>query len=419
MTSSIKSLWRLSLVSLIAATGLMFEGTTLAQETTSSLRISVSDQGGASVGNVAVRITHVPTGRSISVTTNDAGVATARGLAVGGPYEVKVADASRYAADVQQNIFLDLDKTELIALSVRPVIEEVIVTAQAITQELAIGVGRNFDRAKIDATPSISRNFVDTIATDPQIMVDNSVARGPGVSMAGQNFRFNSVTIDGVAQNDNFGLNKGASATSRAPISIDAIEAINVNMAPYDVSYGNFIGGNINIVTKSGTNEFHGSAFYFTTDDGSSGDESDGVRLGIGDFSEDVYGFTLGGPIIKDKLFFFTNYEKFETTRPSNAQTIDRIAGVTQADVDRVRSVMQAEYGFDPGAFAASDDDEDEKYLLKLDWYINDDHRAVAAYQVADGDLLFDDFPETAILQSNRYNINQKLTSISFHLISN
>ena len=419
MTSSIKSLWRLSLVSLIAATGLMLAGTTLAQETTSSLRISVSDQGGAAVGNVAVRITHVPTGRSISVTSNDAGVANARGLAVGGPYEVEIADASRYAADVQQNIFLELDQTELIALSVRPVIEEVIVTAQAITQELTLGVGRNFDRAKIDATPSISRNFVDTIATDPQIMVDNSVARGPGVSMAGQNFRFNSVTIDGVAQNDNFGLNKGASATARAPISIDAIEAINVNMAPYDVTYGNFIGGNINIVTKSGTNEFHGSAFYFTTDDGSSGDESDGVRLGIGDFSEDTYGFTLGGPIIKDKLFFFTNYEKFETTRPSNAQTIDRIAGVTQADVDRVRSVMQAEYGFDPGPFAASEDDEDEKYLVKIDWYINDDHRAVAAYQVADGDLLFDDFPETAVLQSNRYNINQKLTSTSFHLISN
>ena len=111
-------------------------------------------------------------------------------------------------ADVQQNIYLDLDQTEVVALSVRPVIEEVIVTAQAITTEQPVGIGRSFDRAKIDATPSVSRNFVDTLATDPHIMVDNSVARGPGVSMAGQNFRFNSVTIDGVAQNDNFGLNK-------------------------------------------------------------------------------------------------------------------------------------------------------------------------------------------------------------------
>ena len=419
MTSSIKSLWRLSLVSLIAATGLMLAGTTLAQETTSSLRISVSDQGGAAVGNVAIRITHVPTNRSISVTTNDAGVATARGLAVGGPYEVEVADPSRYAADVQQNIFLDLDKTELIALSVRPVIEEVIVTAQAMTQELAVGVGRNFDRAEIDATPSIGRDFVSTLARDPKILVDNSVPRGPAVSFAGQNFRFNSVTIDGVPQNDNFGLNKNASATSRTPISIDAVEAVTVNMAPYDVTYGGFVGGNINIVTKSGTNEFHGSAFYLTTDDGFSGDKSDGAPITIGDFEEDTYGFTLGGPIIKDKLFFFANYEKFETTVPANAQPISAIAGVDQADVDRVISILNTEYGFDPGTFVATDTDEDEKVLLKFDWFINDDHRAVASYQTADTDVLFDDFPTSAVLNSNRYNINQEMTAWSVHLFSN
>ena len=419
MTSSINSLWRLSLVSLIAATGLMLTGTTLAQDTTSSLRISVSDQGGAPVGNVAVRITHVPTSRSISVTSNDAGVATARGLAVGGPYEVEVADASRYAADVQQNIFLDLDKTELIALSVRPVIEEVIVTAQAITQELVVGVGRNFDRAAIDATPSIGRDFVSTLARDPRLMVDNSVARGPAVSFGGQNFRFNSVTIDGIAQNDNFGLNKNASATSRTPISIDAIEAINVNIAPYDVTYGNFIGGNINIVTKSGTNEFHGTAYYYRTDEGLSGDESDGVPISIGDFEEDTFGFTLGGPIIRDKLFFFANYEKFETTLPANAQPLSAIAGVTEQDVIDVIQVLNTEYGFDPGTFVATDTDEDEKRLLKLDWFINDDHRAVFTYQYAKTDVLFDDFPTFAALQSNRYNINQEMKAYSGQLISN
>ena len=236
--------------------------------------------------------------------------------------------------------------------------------------------------------------------------------------MAGANFRFNSVTIDGVAQNDNFGLSKNASATQRTPISIDAIEAINVNIAPFDVTYGNFIGGNINIVTRSGTNDFEGSAFYFTTGDSMTGDESDGVDLAIGDFNEDYYGFTFGGPIVRDKLFFFANYEKFETTRPSNTQTIGNIAGVNQQDVDTVRNIMQTEYGFDPGPFAASDDDEDEKILLKLDWHINDDHRAAFTYQVADGDVLFDDFPEVAVLQSNRYNINEKLTAYSLRLFS-
>jgi hypothetical protein len=236
--------------------------------------------------------------------------------------------------------------------------------------------------------------------------------------MAGANFRFNSVTIDGVAQNDNFGLSKNASATQRTPISIDAIEAINVNIAPFDVTYGNFIGGNINIVTRSGTNDFEGSAFYFTTDDSLSGDTSDGVPLAIGDFSEDYYGFTFGGPIVRDKLFFFANYEKFETTRPTNTQSLANIAGVNQQDVDTVRSILQTEYGFDPGPFATSDDDEDEKILLKLDWNINEDHRAAFTYQVADGDVLFDDFPEVAVLNSNRYNINEKLTAYSLQLFS-
>ena len=382
------------------------------------MRVVVTDESGSAVGGVPIRVIHIPTGRSYVISSNNEGIVTARGLAIGGPYEVRVA-AETYAADVIQNIYVELDQTEFIDIVVRPAIEEVVVTAQAVTEEVVVGVGRAFDRATLDATPSVSRDFVSALATDPKIMVDNSVARGPAVSMAGQNFRFNSVTVDGVPQNDNFGLSKNASATQRSPISIDAIEAINVNMAPYDVTYGNFIGGNINIVTKSGTNDFEGSVFYFSTDDSFTGDKSDGDDISIPDFSEDTYGFTFGGPIIKDKLFFFTNYEKFETTRPANALPIDQIAGVTQADVDRVRSVLQTEYGFDPGPYAATDDDEDEKFLVKLDWFINDDHRAVVAYQVADGDVIFDDFPTVAALHSNRYNINEEMNAYSVHVFSN
>ena len=398
----------------------LIAGPAAAQGTTSSLRVVVTDSTGAAAGNVALRITHVPTGRSLSVTSNDAGVATSRGLAVGGPYEVEVADAGNYAADVQQNIYLELDETAVVALSVRAAIEEVVVTAQAATQELAVGVGTNFDRTAIDATPSIGRDFTSVIARDPKILVDNSVARGPAVSMAGQNFRFNRVTIDGIPQNDNFGLNKNASATSRTPISIDAVEAVTVNMAPYDVSYGNFVGGNINIVTKSGTNDFHGSAFYYNTDKSLSGNKSDGVKVDIGDFEEDTYGFTFGGPIIKDKLFFFANYEKFETTVPANAAPISVVPGVDQADVDQVISVLNSEYGFDPGVYAGSDTDEDEKRHLKIDWFLNDEHRIVGTYQYAKTDVLFDDFsPTVAALQSNRYNINQEMTAFSFQLFSN
>ena len=410
---------RVLAISLVALATALFSTQVYAQATTATIRIEIADESGNRLGGVPVTVTHLPTGRVITTSTNDSGIATLSGLAVGGPYDVNIPPGADYAADKVTDIVLQLDETEVVTLAARSAtLEEIVVTAEMVAEELRVGVGRDFDRAKIDGTPSLARDFVSTLATEPKILVDNSVARGPAVSMAGQNFRFNSVTIDGVAQNDNFGLSKNASATQRTPISIDAIEAINVNIAPFDVTYGNFIGGNINIVTKSGTNDFEGSAYYFTTDDSLTGDKSDGVDLAIGDFSEDYYGFTFGGPIVQDKLFFFANYEKFETTRPSNTQSIDNIAGVTQADVDRARSILQTEYGFDPGPFATSDKDQDEKILLKLDWNINEDHRAAFTYQVADGDVLFDDFPEIAVLQSNRYNINEKLTAYSARLFS-
>ena len=394
----------------------------VAQTTTSSIRVAVADANGAAVEGVSVLITHIPTQRTKTEVSNSSGSVLVRGLSVGGPYQVETVAGSGYTADAVGDINLTLDKTEQVSLLVKAVtgtLEEVIVTAQLQGQRIQYGSGSEFKQDTLESIPSISRDFVSTLATDPQILVDNSVARGPAVSIAGGNYRFNSVTIDGVAQNDNFGLSKNASATQRAPISIDAIEALQVNIAPFDVAFGNFVGGNINIVTKSGTNEFHGSVYGYTTDDSWTGSKSDGEDLGIEDFSEDIYGGTLGGPIIKDKLFFFAAYEKFKTTLPSNTQTIDNIRGVEQEDVDRVIDILKTEYGFDPGKFADSDTDEDEKILLKLDWYINDDHRAVAAYQSADGDVLFDDFPEAAILQSNRYNINEKLESLSLQVFSN
>jgi hypothetical protein len=273
---------------LLVAAALMCSTSVFAQNVSSSIRVSVTDESGSPIGNIPVKITHVPTGRTQTLTANDAGVVTARGLAIGGPYQVGVAAGNDYSGEPIGDIFVELDKTKQVVLAVRASIEEITVVASSIAQELRVGVGRDFDRATIDGTPSISRDFVSTLATDPKILVDNSVARGPAVSMAGQNFRFNSITIDGVAQNDNFGLSKNASATQRTPVSIDAIEAINVNIAPYDVSYGNFVGGNINIVTKSGTNDFRGSVYAYATSDSMSGDTSDGEDLALGDFSEDV-----------------------------------------------------------------------------------------------------------------------------------
>lgn len=422
-----KSIRRLALLAAVSSTALAISTAATAQSTTSSLRVRVMDAAGENLSGVSVTIVHSPTGREFQRTTNSAGILTAKGLPVGGPYVVRLTDQSRVIAAAPNNLTdvrLDLGETESVVLLANRgagadvAFEEIVVTSERVLAALRTGAGRDFGQAVIEGVPSVSRDFVSTLETDSKILVDDSVPRGPAVSVAGQNFRFNSVTIDGVAQNDNFGLSLNASATQRAPISIDAIAAINVNVAPFDVTYGNFLGGNINIVTKSGTNEFHGSAYGFYTDDGLTGNTSKGEDLAIGDFDEKTYGGTLGGPIIKDKLFFFMNYEKFETTRPANTNSIENINGVTQADVDRAIQIFQDVYGFDPGQFATTDTDEDEKLLLKLDWNINDNHRISAAYQRADGDVIFDDFPETAVLNTNRYNINERLDSYNFHLFS-
>ncbi len=412
-------------IALVSATTFAIQAE--AQTTSSILRVRVIDAAGANMPDMSVTITHVPTGRTFDRVTNNSGVLVAKGLPVGGPYIVKLTDESRVMKDAPKSvgdIQLKLGEAGSVLLlanrgdASETTLEEIVVTSQRVLTALRTGAGRDFNRDTIEGIASVNRDFISVLETDSKIMVDPSVPRGPAVSIAGANFRFNSVTVDGVAQNDNFGLSKNASATQRSPISIDAIQAINVNVAPFDVTYGNFLGGNINIVTKSGTNEFHGSAFGFFTNDSLTGDKSGGRDLQIGEFEEKTFGATLGGPIIEDKLFFFVNYEKFETTRPANALNIDDINGVTQADVNEAIRILNTEYGFDPGTFAATDTDKDEKILVKLDWNINDSHRASATYQRASGDVIFDDFPELAALQSNRYNVNERLNSFSFQLFS-
>lgn len=417
---------RFTLLATAAATSIVMATTAQAQSTASAIRVKVEDTNGNALANVSVIIRHIPTGRIIERETNATGQVLARGLQIGGPYEVILADEAQRVAQgsMIDSLRLELGETEAVTLLGRAPggetvsLEEVTITAERMVSQLRVGPGRDFTSQEILDIPSISRDFTSALAIDPQIVVDDSVPRGPAVSIAGQNFRFNTLTIDGVTQNDNFGLSFNASATQRSPISNDAIAAINVNAAPFDVTFGNFVGGNINIVTKSGTNEFHGSAYGFYTDEGLSGNRSGNDRFDFGGFNEWVVGGTFEGPIVEDKLFFFVNYERFETEVPANSVPIDLINGVTQADVDRAISIFQNEYGFDPGRFATTDTDRDEKILVKINWNISDRHRAVGTYQRADGDVLFDDFPETAVLNSNRYNINETLDSFSFQLFS-
>ena len=225
---------------------------------------------------------------------------------------------------------------------------------------------------------------------DPKAWVDPT--NSDALEVAGVNNRYNTITVDGVRQNDDFGLNNNGYPTQRSPLSVDAIEAVSVLTAPFSVEYSFFRGSTINMVTKSGTNEFTGSAFYYTGDDSLLGDETKDTEVDLV-FDEEIYGGTLGGPIIKDNLFFFLSYEKLEREAPQDIGPAGsgfpvQVPGVTQAEYDQVRQIGLDVYNFDVGETLASAPEQDEKILAKLDWNINDSHRASLAYQRTEGNEL-------------------------------
>lgn len=366
-----------------------------AQETTSSIRGTVVNASGETLSGVSVTITHVPSGASKTITTNSSGVFQARGLRVGGPYVVRLADGSEFTARTLEGINLQLAQVaavRLVATSGDAEIDEITVTGHAMSSSIKTGAASNYSRDDIDAMNSTTRDIKSVLRMDPKVWVDSQNL--DALSIAGTNNRFNSLTVDGVRQNDDFGLNSNGYPSQRSPISLDVIEQVSVQTAPFDVSYGGFKGGQINIVTKSGTNEFHGGAFFeFKNNSMVGGSHSAGDGQVVtstvkdSDFNEKAWGVSLQGPIIKDKLFFSVGYDKMTKTQP-NKYTIDDISGVTQDDINRVTAAAAALYGYDTMGFSdVATVEGDEKIFLKLDWNISDAHSMTATYQRSSGNL--------------------------------
>ncbi|MHA7873665.1 MAG: outer membrane beta-barrel protein, partial [Hyphococcus sp.] len=205
------------------------------------------------------------------------------------------------------------------------------------------------------------------------------------VSIAGVNPRFNALALDGVLQGDDFGLSSSIYATERAPISLAAIENASVVATDYDVTSSGFQGGLINVVTKSGTNEFHGSGYWFRSGQDFLGELSDGALVPAPEFEEREWGFSLGGPIIKDRLFFFANYERFNAATPENFAGDDLENGITNADAffSALGQRVADGTGFNPGGrpVAVSLPARTNRFLGKIDFNINEDHRLEASYQ--------------------------------------
>jgi len=353
-----------------------------AQETSANVRGQVLSADGNPVQGAEVRITHLPSGTVARSQTGSTGQFFQSGLRVGGPYELRVT-ADDFRPAVREDVFLDPGSQNPVAITVERSTDQVdvtVVTGSALAGiELNNGVGSTFTARDIAAQPTADRDVISTLLRDPLAQSD-----GVGnLSVAGVNPRFNTFAIDGSTQTDNFGLSTGTYATSRSPINLDAIESATLAVADYSVLASDFVGGQVNVVTKSGTNEFDGSVYWAYQDDGFIGKDLSTGEFDPGEFEEEEYGFTLGGPIIKDKLFFFVSYDEYENAAPVDFTNFDEQNGVQDGFFDTVRQTIIDTFGFDPGTRpkVANVPETSERTLVKLDWNVNLDHRLSFTYQ--------------------------------------
>jgi outer membrane receptor for ferrienterochelin and colicin len=378
---------RLAAVAIVTAVS----ASAFAQETTGAIRGIVTDDNGNPLSGSTIVIANTGKALSRTVESGRNGEFNIRNLPVGAGYEVTVTRPG-YGGETTQGMVLNLGQTAELSFSLSSSgnIEEITVVGTADTsQQVALGPSVTFSLEDLQTAPAINRNIADVLRIDPRIYVDESRGDINAVQCGGKNSRFNSLTVDGVRTNDSFGLNSNGYPTERMPFSFDAIQQVSVEMAPFDVEYGGFTACNINAVTKSGSNNFFGSAFMDYTDDSLRADSLEGDKITTGDYDEKRYGFNIGGPVIADNLFFFAAYEKLEGANlfdrgPIGSGAVNEV-DISQAELDEIVSIANTLYQYDPGAQPMSRDHEDEKILLKLDWQISDFHRAAFTYNYNDG----------------------------------
>ncbi len=360
-----------------------------AQVTTSGISGTVTDKlTKETLIGATVVAKHLPTGTTYGAVTNEKGNYTLNGLRPGGPYTVEVSYIG-YNKKVFKGINLSLGNTEYLNVWLGENAQEleqvfIIGSKDAGFNARRTGASSNFNRKAIENAPNVNRSLFDVAKLTPQA----NVTKG-GISFAGSNNRYNSFQIDGAVSNDTFGLsgtgtNGGQAGTN--PISLEAIDALQIVIAPFDVRQGGFTGGGINAVTKSGTNTFKGSVYdYFHNQDfyGKTAGEDlkEDDRKKLEKQMQNTTGVTLGGPIIKDKLFFFFNGEYEKNVRPATF-TLGNGSDITQAEADAfMKKYKKLTGGYDGGGFGKRDvNSHNYKALLRFDWNISQAHKLSLRY---------------------------------------
>jgi len=395
-----------------------------AQSTSAGVGGLVTGADGNPVAGAEVTITHVESGTVSRATTDASGRYTARGLRVGGPYTITVTKAGT-GTDTEEGVYLDLNKVNAInaqlGSSEATTLGTVAVTASRMLDTFNPdnkGVGTSISGRQLEILPAGSRSLDDAARMDPRVTVIDQA--GGSISVAGVNNRYNTISVDGLSQGDPFGLNGNGMPYTGSPISVDTIAAYDIKISDYDVA-ADTVGATVNAVTKSGTNEFHGSVYHVYKNAEDMVGSRDGEKYDLFD-TDKTTGFTLGGPIVKDKLFFFASYEEQEITDFGGASQSDGVANgfVTSQEVQEAIDTATA-LGMVPGNHGSTGVNlENKRTLVKLDWNINDYHRASLTYQQTKEfrPSPYDAYPENVVLSSHWYNIDNVTKNTSLQLFS-
>lgn len=359
-----------------------------AQITTSGISGKVTSDKEALIG-ATVSAIHESSGTKYVTSSNQDGQYSLKGMRTGGPYRIEYSYVGCNKL-VYKDIYLKLGENLVLNVTLQPSAElnEVVVSAKKtrFSGEQPVATTQISNR-ELNTLPTINRTFDDFIRLSPY-----AGAQSNGYAIGGRDGRMNNITIDGANFNNNMGLaQNGFMPGGGNPISMDAIEEMQVSVAPFDVRQSNFVGAGINAITKSGSNQFRGSAYYYFRNEKTRGNKIEGIDLGdrIPE-STTTYGFTLGGPIVKNKLFFFVNAEHEKTDSPVHLWRVSQngesdpsnfISRVTSADMDAFSSLLRNTYGYNPGSYTNFDGGNlNNRIMARIDWNINRNHTFTTRY---------------------------------------
>jgi hypothetical protein len=418
----IKKFTFLKVVSLFLM-GMFFSFSGFAQVTTSSLSGEVVEPSGEPSIGATVIAKHLPSGSVYSGLTNSSGRYNLANMRVGGPYHVEITFVG-YQKAVFDEVYLQLGQPYVINhkfVEEGTSLDELIITSNrnSVLNSDRTGAVTNVTRSQIENLPSISRSVNDLTRLTPQ---------ANGTAIGGGNYRSNNFTLDGANFNNQFGIGQNIPAGG-SPISLDAIEQISVNITPYDVRQSGFTGAAVNAVTRSGRNEFFGSAFTTYRNESLQGLFVDGQKVQRNEMEIKQYGLSLGGPIIKDKLFFFVNVEQNKTNEPGPSKvaatasnpfgSANNIARPTADFLDNVSSFLKDKYGYETGPYQGySNKSFNDKFFARVDWNISNKHKLNVRYnQVQSSE------PRTVSTSTSGSNVsfaggNNRLSNNALHFMN-